>query len=143
MSPVDASLLEPLRLQPGMTVVDLGSGPGRFTIPVAKIVTPGKVYAVDIDKESIRIVAERASEEGLSNVEVIEADVIQGVGLPDNVADVVIMANVLHDFIHEGVSQAALGTAVRLLKSGGRLAVYEFKREALSFGPPSVVQGVP
>ncbi|ADL18734.1 hypothetical protein ASAC_0327 [Acidilobus saccharovorans 345-15] len=136
MSPVDVSLLEPLRLQPGMTVVDLGSGPGRFTIPVAKIVAPGKVYAVDIDKESLRIVAEKASEEGLSNVEVVEADATQGVGLPDNVADVVIMANVLHDFIHEGVSQAVLRTAVRLLKRGGRLAVYEFKKGSLSFGPP-------
>ncbi len=51
-------------------------------------------------------------------------------------ADIVIMANVLHDFIHEGVSQAVLRTAVRLLKRGGRLAVYEFKKGSLSFGPP-------
>lgn len=136
MPPVNPSILEPLGLQPGMTVVDLGSGPGRFAIPVARVVYPGKVYAVDIDKESLQIVVKRASEEGLSNIEIIEADVTKDVKLPDNMADVVIMANVLHDFIYEGVSQAALRTAVRLLKHGGRLAVYEFKKGVTLFGPP-------
>ncbi|MFP3211536.1 MAG: class I SAM-dependent methyltransferase, partial [Thermocladium sp.] len=50
-------------------VLDLGSGPGFFTVKIAKKVGPqGRVYAVDADENSIDILLRRIKELSLSNV---------------------------------------------------------------------------
>src|SRR5262245_12164845 len=55
-----------LDLKPGMRVADLGSGSGVFTIPFARAVgSAGKVYAIDIDKGLLAIVADKAKAGGL------------------------------------------------------------------------------
>jgi ubiquinone/menaquinone biosynthesis C-methylase UbiE len=110
-----------------MTVVDIGSGPGRFTIPIAKLIAPGEVYAIDVDEDSLEELQRRAKEEGMTNVNVVRADVTKGIPLPEGLADLALLANVLHDFIHEGASQVVLSNVKRLLKPGGRVAVFEFK----------------
>ena len=49
--------------------VDVGCGEGFFTVPAARIVGKnGKVYALDIDEESIAILREKAAKEGLINL---------------------------------------------------------------------------
>jgi ubiquinone/menaquinone biosynthesis C-methylase UbiE len=76
-------------LAPGMTVVDYGCGPGRYTIRFARAVGPnGKVYAVDTHPLAIRTVQEKRERLGLSNVVPVLA-VGYDSGLPDHVADVV------------------------------------------------------
>jgi ubiquinone/menaquinone biosynthesis C-methylase UbiE len=95
--------LSALDLKEGMTVADLGSGPGRFAIPIAKAVgAKGKVYAIDIDEGSLKELSEAARSEGLSNVETIRADLTKGIPLPESHLDLVFMANVLHDLVHSG-----------------------------------------
>jgi len=50
-------------------VLDLGSGPGFFTVKIAKKVGPqGRVYAVDADENSIDILLRRIKELSLSNL---------------------------------------------------------------------------
>ena len=76
-------------LQPGMTVVDYGCGPGRYTTRFAKLVGErGKVYAVDIHELAIEAVQDKVAKLDLRNVQPMLA---QGYacGLPDHVADVV------------------------------------------------------
>ena len=47
---IDVDLFfQALALKPGISVVDLGSGPGDYSIPIAKIIgKEGRVYAVDL-----------------------------------------------------------------------------------------------
>jgi ubiquinone/menaquinone biosynthesis C-methylase UbiE len=52
----------------GHTVVDVGPGIGFFTIPMARLVgDDGQVIAVDIQKEMLTAIAERASQAGVAH----------------------------------------------------------------------------
>jgi ubiquinone/menaquinone biosynthesis C-methylase UbiE len=53
----------------GSVAADLGCGPGYFTIPIAKLVGPtGKVYAVDSDEKSIRVIETKSGAQGLGSI---------------------------------------------------------------------------
>lgn len=51
----------------GMTAIDLGCGPGYFTLPMARMVgAGGKVIAVDLQEEMLAIMGKRAAKRGLA-----------------------------------------------------------------------------
>ncbi len=55
----------------GQVVVDLGCGSGYYALPLAETVgSEGKVYAVDLGKNSIRTVEKKAKKHGYNNIEV-------------------------------------------------------------------------
>lgn len=62
--------IDRLSLDSGMTVLDVGAGPGSLAIPVAKQVK--SVSAVDFAPQMLAILHKRALEEGLSNITTIE-----------------------------------------------------------------------
>lgn len=62
-------------LQEGDRVIDLGAGPGYVTRDLARAVGPGgHVLAVERSPQFVRVNRERCREEGLANVEVLQAD---------------------------------------------------------------------
>ncbi len=76
-------------IKEGMTVVDYGCGPGRYTVKFAAIVGKrGKVYAVDIHELAIEAVSRRIKKQGLKNVEPILAKGYES-KIPDNSVDLV------------------------------------------------------
>lgn len=73
----------------GLTVVDYGCGPGRYTMRFAKLVgDKGKVFAVDIHELAIAAVKQKIAKAGLRNVEPVLAHGYNS-SLPDQIADVV------------------------------------------------------
>lgn len=121
----------------GQTLVDLGCGPGYFTLPAAEIVGPrGKVYGVDAQPEMVEACRRRAAEAGVQNVEVLLSNATQ-VPLPDGIAEVVLISVVLHEVEHPA---AVLGEARRLLKPGGEVALIEFRKQDGPPGPPKEVR---
>jgi ubiquinone/menaquinone biosynthesis C-methylase UbiE len=54
------------------TVADIGCGPGYFTIPLAKAVYNGKLFALDINDEMLAACRQRVEEARLGNVEVLK-----------------------------------------------------------------------
>lgn len=71
-----ATLLDRADIQPGMRVLDVGSGPGRVTIPAARRVTPsGEVVALDVQERMLSRVRRRAADEKLTNVRTIQGGV--------------------------------------------------------------------
>ena len=61
---------ETFGIEPGMTVVDYGCGPGRYTVEFARLAGPeGKVYAVDLLEAALRETQKRLQEHNLKNVE--------------------------------------------------------------------------
>ena len=83
-------------LREGMTVVDYGCGPGRYTIPIAKLIGPnGKVFAVDIQPLAITTVKKKAAGETLTNVEAVLADSYD-TGIKESSIDLVLLLDTFH-----------------------------------------------
>lgn len=55
-------------ISPGMTSIDIGCGPGFFTLAMAQMVGPGgTVIAIDIQKEMLDLVRMKSEQQGLSD----------------------------------------------------------------------------
>ena len=88
-------IIEHLDLQPGMTVLDIGCGPGRLTIPVAKQVgQQGQVVAIDIQPGMLRRAQDKAKAANLTNIRFQEAAVGEG-KLEHNQSDRALLVTVL------------------------------------------------
>ncbi|MCX5985813.1 MAG: class I SAM-dependent methyltransferase, partial [Chloroflexi bacterium] len=120
----------------GMTVIDLGCGPGFFAIPAAGIVGPrGHVYGVDVQAGMIEHLRTEIDRRQIPNISVLLSTESR-VALPDETADIVFIAVVLHE-VEDPV--AFLGEAGRLVKRDGTIAIIEFhKRDDLVDGPSCV-----
>jgi ubiquinone/menaquinone biosynthesis C-methylase UbiE len=76
-------ILEPW-VGPGMTVVDVGSAMGYFTLPLAELVGPtGRVVAVDLQARMLRTLERRARRAGLSDRIEMRGCTADSLGLAD------------------------------------------------------------
>ena len=127
------AVLDTLGLHDGMEVADIGSGPGFFTLPLARRVAPGgRVYAVDVEPRMLEHLEKRAEEEGVQNVETLLTE-DGSIPLADHQIDAALMVNVLHE---SDAPATLLGEVLRALRLGGTFAVVEWKKEQSEFGPP-------
>ncbi len=115
-------IIQHLDLQRGMTVLDIGCGPGRLTIPVAEQVGPqGAVVAIDLQTGMLRRAQERAQAADLSNIRFVQARVGEG-KLEAGLADRALLVTVLGEIPDR---EAALREVFAALKPGGMLSVTE------------------
>ena len=91
-------LLYAAGIKAGQKVLEVGFGPGFFTIPAAKIVGGrGTVCALDINRAAVETLLRKVKENHMNNVKVILADARE-TGLPHNTFDVAFLFGVIHDF---------------------------------------------
>lgn len=115
-------------------VAEFGCGYGTFTVPVAKIIK-GKIYALDVEPEMIRLTGEEAKKQGLSNIEIIQRDFMaEGSGLSDESVDYVMLFNILH--LEKPI--VLLGEAIRILKKGGKLGIIHWNYDPKTPRGPSM-----
>jgi 2-polyprenyl-3-methyl-5-hydroxy-6-metoxy-1,4-benzoquinol methylase len=111
-----------LELQPGMKVADIGCGPGRLTIPVAKQIGPqGEVVALDIQAGMLRRAQEKAQAANLANIRFLQAGVGEG-SLGHGQYDRALLVTVLGEIQNR---EGALQEIYEALKPGGILSVTE------------------
>lgn len=120
------TLLEVLKVQPGQVVCDMGCGNGFYTLPLARLVGgEGRVLAVDIQQEMLRLLEARAKEEGLENIEPV-LGLPHDPLLPEGALDLVLLVDVYHELSHP---QQMLQAIRRSLKPEGRIVLVEFRLE--------------
>jgi ubiquinone/menaquinone biosynthesis C-methylase UbiE len=109
-------------IQPGMTVLEVGPGNGRYTIETARQVgETGKVIAIDIEPRMIERVTRRAQEEGIINLEARVANV-HDLPFSDDAFDAIYMITVINEIPQP---ERALREFYRVLKPSGMLAFSE------------------
>lgn len=119
-------MLENLGVKPGMTICDMGCGNGFYSLKLAEMVgKEGKILAVDIQPEMLRLLKARAEEEGIENIELILGD-IDNPKLPEGKVDMILCVDVYHEFSHPVEMLAGMHQS---LKPDGKVALLEFRME--------------
>jgi predicted methyltransferase len=113
------------KVRPGMAVADIGAGTGLFTPLLSQAAGPkGKVYAVDIAKDFLAHIDQRATAAGLKNVQTVLCTE-RSVELPPGSTDLAFICDTYHHFEYPRSTMASLH---RALRAGGELVVVDFKR---------------
>jgi ubiquinone/menaquinone biosynthesis C-methylase UbiE len=130
-----------LALKPGISVVDLGSGPGDYSIPMAKrIGDEGRVFAVDLWQGCIEFLKSEIARQGIVNIEPVLADMSERLPFEGESIDACLMATILHDLKDNQSHDAALTEVKRFLKKGGIFAIVEFTKRDGPPGPPASIR---
>lgn len=119
LSRVTAAVLHVAGVRPGDVVVDLGSGNGQLSLPLA--VSEADVLAVDVSPAMVRQLTQRARVRGIESIDVIAVP-IERLELPPACADLVVSSYALHH-LRDADKAALVEAAFRWLRPGGRLVV--------------------
>ncbi|MGA8942827.1 MAG: class I SAM-dependent methyltransferase [Thermoactinomyces sp.] len=124
-------ILSLLQIKQDDVVLDLGAGPGYFTLPAASLTT-GKVIALDAEPKMLEILKQKTDQHSLNNVELVKGT-IEDIPLENNQVDRIIASLVLHEV--DALSRA-IQEIYRVLKPGGYLLCLEWEKKAAEQEPP-------
>jgi ubiquinone/menaquinone biosynthesis C-methylase UbiE len=118
-------LLRAAGLKSGQSALEVGCGPGFFTVPASKILGPeGKIYAVDVNPFAIKRIRKKEKHTGVKNI-VPMCKNAACTGLPDESIDIVFLFGLPRI---AGDSTKLYMEICRLLKPGGILALGKGRR---------------
>jgi predicted methyltransferase len=130
-------VIQALGLRPDAVIADIGAGTGYFAVRFANMVPAGKVYAVDVEPDMVRYLAERAKKEKRANLVAVKG-AAGDPRLPEK-ADLVVLVDAYH---HIGQRERYFRALAGSLKPGGRIAVIDFRMDSPS-GPPKSARVAP
>ncbi len=120
-----SEVLSQLELRDNIEVADFGCGNGYYSVPLAKMIPQGNVYALDVVKETLEAVISAAKLENIENIETIHCnlEILGASKLKDESIDLVLMRNIL--FQSEKKAEM-IKEAKRILKPAGQLVLLEW-----------------
>ncbi|MBU0999082.1 class I SAM-dependent methyltransferase [Patescibacteria group bacterium] len=122
--------LKAFGLKEDSIVADLGAGTGYYAIAAGALVPKGKVYAIELQKDFLDTIKNRAKEAHLGNVEIILGNVekLGGTRIGDVVADAVIASNVLFQVEDK---EKFIEEIKRILKPKGKVLLIDWSESSL------------
>ena len=128
-----ARVIDWLGIRPGMTVADIGAGSGYYTVRLsAQVGGGGRVLAQDVVPDYLKLLQNRVTRAGLTNVSV-------GLGefgdprLPQRSVDVAVMIHMYHEI---GQPFALLANLAPQFRSGGQLGIVDVDDVTERHGTP-------
>jgi SAM-dependent methyltransferase len=120
------------QLEPGMSVLDVGCGPGTITMDLAEVVgAAGRVTALERTPAALGLARDEGDRRGTANVDFLVGDV-QALDLPDDAYDVVHAHQVLQ---HVDDPVQALREMRRVCRPGGVVAARDSDYSAFAWFP--------
>jgi ubiquinone/menaquinone biosynthesis C-methylase UbiE len=130
-------VFDALDLREGDSFMDMGCGPGDYSLHASRIVgDKGAVLAFDINESAIDHLRSEANRLGAGNLKAIVHDASKPLPLPDRSVDVCLISTVLHMVGLDQKATAMIDEVCRVIKPEGRLAIIECKKARTDFGPP-------
>jgi len=126
-------VMKALEISKTDVIADIGAGGGYFTERFSKYLgASGRVYATDIQDVMIEKLRERVKDQGLGNVEVVRGGLDEPM-LSTSCCDMVFFSSVYKE-IEGRISY--MQKIRKILKPGGRVAIIEYRPNAVAIGPP-------
>ncbi|MCC7550745.1 MAG: class I SAM-dependent methyltransferase, partial [Methanobacterium sp.] len=94
------------------------------------------IYAVDAYQPSIDDLKKDLEKEKISNVIPIQSDITRKIALDDGTVDICLIINVFHHFVMTKSTDEAINELKRTVKTGGKIAVMDYKKMDTGYGPP-------
>ena len=114
-------LLVPAGIKKGQQVLEVGCGPGFFTIPAAEMVgEKGVIYAIDINPFAIKKVEKKIAKKQATNVKPMLVNVTE-TGLADKSIDVAFFFGVIHNLTK--IMDEVMNEMDRILKKDGLISI--------------------
>ena len=130
-------ILKDIGLAAGDVFIDIGAGSGYYTFPASEIVgDKGKVIAVDMEPIMINVLTEKNTRLGKKNIEIVQSTE-SDLGVAQESGSLALLSMVFHEMDDRKGMLAAIR---RSLHEKGRLAIIEFRKGKLIFGPPNHVR---
>ena len=120
-----------LHIEKPEVIIEIGAGTAFFSIEFFRKYNPTSLYACDISDVMIDWMKENVSSEYPCIIPVKSYE--HNVPLDDEISDLVFMINLHHELEDPALS---LKESFRLLKSGGKIFIVDWKKKEMEEGPP-------
>lgn len=126
-------MIDQLFIKKHSTIVDIGAGSGAYVYEACRVNgKAGKIIAVDIDEDKLRLVKDTAKVGGY-DIDTLLTDIESKIVLPDYIADYIIFANTLHQIDFDKREKVMLDIS-RILAPMGEMLFVEWKSGSI-LGP--------
>lgn len=137
-------VLERINLSNDDYFMDAGCGDAHLAIEAQDFIgESGKIYALDVYNESIQDLNSYIQKNNVKNMIPVQSDITDKIDVEDNKLDVVLLLNVFHGFVAMKKVDEAISELKRITKTGGKIAIMDFKKQEVKYGPPYKIRSNP
>jgi len=123
-------IVESLKLSKRDRLLDIGAGTGYLSLPASK--HAGRVIALDVQLEMLRVLAEKIASNGARNIDLVRGEALSVPVVANSVS------HVLAAFVYHEVSDPdmLIAECYRVLGLRGHLTIVDFQKRETPIGPP-------
>lgn len=115
------------KFNPQGMLVDVGCGSGRLLIQIAKKIDNIELLGVDVAGDMIEIARSKIEKLSLEKEIDLKKGTVENLPLPDDSVDFIVSTLSLHHWLNPIKAYAEF---FRILKSGGTLLIFDFRRDS-------------